>query len=89
MLVVPIHPMFPLETDPTIIESQDRANKFTRTLCERGLDAFEFKSEDGRHYVVTRDAQALRCFEFDQFVAFTSSRMVEALGKPWSPPGRA
>ena len=89
MLAVPIHPIFPFETDPAIIESQDRANKFTRTLCERGIDAFEFKSEDGRHYVVTRTSGAARCFEFDQFVAFTSARMVDALNRPWAAPGRA
>jgi hypothetical protein len=83
------HPSDPFQTDPVILESQDRAAKLTRTFCERGLDAFEFKNDDGRHYVVARGEDARRCFEFDRLVAFTSSRMVEALKTPWAEGGRA
>ncbi|SDK43171.1 hypothetical protein [Bradyrhizobium ottawaense] len=90
MLPASPHPFDPMQADPAIVESQDNAVRTTRTFCERGLDAFEFRcSESNRHYVVTRTGEAARCFEFDQLVAFTSSRMIQALNKPWSLPGRA
>lgn len=89
MHIVPTHPLDQFQTDPRIIESQVRTAKLTRTYCERGLDAFEFKSEDGRHYVVARGKGAEECLAFDQLVAFTSSRMVEALNIPWMEGGRA
>ena len=83
------HPSDPFQTDPVVVESQDRAVKMTRLFCERGLDAFEFKNDDGRHYVVARDRGAVECMAFDTLVAFTSSRMVEALNVPWTEPGQA
>jgi hypothetical protein len=89
MLLIAPHPLDPFQTDPTIVESQTRAAKMTRTFCERGLEAFEFKSENGQHYVVTRNMEAIRCMEFDQLVAYTSPRMIEALGRPWCEGGRA
>jgi hypothetical protein len=90
MLLMYPHPLDPFQTDPAVVESQTNAARMTRTFCETGLDAFEFRdTESGRHYVVTRKSGASRCFEFDQLVAFTSSRMVEALNKPWAEPGRA
>jgi hypothetical protein len=88
MLTMP-HPIFPHETNPTVIESQTRAAKMTRTFCERGLEAFEFKSENGRHYVVTRNMEAIRYMEFDTLVSYTSPRMIHALSQPWCEGGRA
>jgi hypothetical protein len=83
------HPLDPFQSDPAIIESQDRALRLTRTFCERGLEAFEFIAENGHHYVVTRNMEAIKRMEFDQFVSYTSPRMVAALGQPWSEGGRA
>jgi hypothetical protein len=85
---LPFHPADPHQTDPTIIESQHRAAKMTRTFCESGMDAFEFKDDGGRHYVVNR-ATAVRCMMFDTFVAFTSAHMVRALDLDWYEVGRA
>jgi hypothetical protein len=85
---LPFHPADPFQTDPTIIESQHRAAKMTRTFCESGMDAFEFKDDGGRHYVVNR-ATAARCMLFDTFVAFTSAHMVRALDLHWCEVGRA
>ena len=52
-----------------------------------GMDVFEFRNvEDGTHYVVNR-ANAERCMMFDQFVAFTSAHMADALGRLWARPG--
>jgi hypothetical protein len=85
---LPFHPADPFQTDPTIIESQHRAARVTRTLCEQGMDAFEFKDDEGRHYVVNR-ATAARCMEFDTLVSFTSSAMVRALELPWCGASRA
>ena len=82
------HPADPFQTDPVIIESQYRAAKMTRTFCESGMDAFEFKDDGGRHYVVNR-ATAVRCMEFDILVAFTSAHMVLALDLRWGELGRA
>ena len=89
MLLITPHPLDPFQTDPVIAESQHQAARMTRTFCERGLEAFEFKADNGRHYVATRSTEALRCMEFDQLVAYTSPRMLEALGRPWSEGGRA
>jgi hypothetical protein len=84
------HPLDLLQTDPAVVESQSNAARMTRTFCESGIDAFEFRDvESGRHYVATRTTHANRCMEFDQLIAFTSSRMVEALNRPWGAPGRA
>jgi hypothetical protein len=85
---LPFHPADPFQSDPAIIESQHRAQRMTRTFCEQGMDAFEFKDDGGRHYVVNR-AQALRCMDFDTFVSFTSAKMVRALDLPWCEIGRA
>lgn len=85
---LPVHPADPFQTDPAIIESQHRAARLTRAFCESGMDAFEFKDDSGRHYVVNR-ATAARCMEFDTFVAFTSAGMVRALDLPWCEGGRA
>ncbi|MGX9944911.1 hypothetical protein ACTG4Q_20835 [Bradyrhizobium denitrificans] len=86
---LPFHPLDPFQTDPAIIESQSQAQKLTRYYCERGLDAFEFRNEAGRHYVVARGRGAEECLLLDQLVSFTSARMVEALDKPWADVGRA
>jgi hypothetical protein len=88
LTTLPFHPADPFQSDPAIIESQHRAAKVTRTLCESGMDAFEFKDDEGRHYVVNR-ATAKRCMEFDTLVSFTSAHMVAALGLPWCEVGRA
>lgn len=85
---LPFHPADPWQTDPAIIESQNRAAKMTWTLCEQGMDAFEFKDDEGRHYVVNR-ATAMRCMEFDTLVAFTSATLISALDRPWARPSRA
>jgi hypothetical protein len=85
---LPFHPADPFQTDPAIIESQHRAAKMTRTFCEQGMDAFEFKDDGGRHYVVNR-SQAIRCMEFDTLVSFTSAGMVRDLEVRWSEASRA
>jgi hypothetical protein len=85
---LPFHPADPFQTDPIIIESQHRAARMTRTFCEQGMDAFEFKDDEGRHYVVNR-ATAKRCLEFDTLVSYTSAGMVRALEQPWCAIGRA
>jgi hypothetical protein len=85
---LPFHPADPFQTDPTIIESQRNAAKMTITFCNQGMDAFEFKDDGGRHYVVNR-ATAARCLEFDTLVSYTSAGMVRALEQPWCEIGRA
>jgi len=85
---LPFHPADPFQTDPAIIESQHKAARTTRTLCEAGMDAFEFKDDAGRHYVVNR-ATASRCMEFDTLIAFTTPGMLRALDQPWCEGGRA
>ncbi|ARQ95405.1 hypothetical protein [Bradyrhizobium phage BDU-MI-1] len=86
MQPVEFHP-FEHAFDPKVVESLHRTARQTRTMTAAGVDVFEFRSTtDGTHYVVNR-ATAARCMTFDQFVAFTSARMVEALGRHWSRPG--
>lgn len=88
LTTLPFHPADPFQSDPAIIESQHRAAKVTRTLCESGMDAFEFKDDEGRHYVVNR-ATAKRCMEFDTFVAFTSANVLRSLDSYWHRISRA
>lgn len=88
MQLVRIHPFENSTDDTTIVESIVRSARQTITFTHAGLDAFEFKvPENGTHYVVNR-ATAMRCMQFDQLVCYTSPRMVAALNRRWSEPGR-
>lgn len=83
---VEFHP-FENDFDPKVVESLHRTARQTRSMTAAGMDVFEFRNvEDGTHYVVNR-ATAERCMMFDQFVAFTSAHMADALGRLWARPG--
>jgi hypothetical protein len=87
MDLVEFHPFEHTTTEPAIVESIVRAAKATVTFTHAGMDVFEFQADDGTHYVANR-ATAMRCMDFDRFVAFTSARMVEALAQQWAAPGQ-